>query len=117
MVERKTILVAFINAYQRYISPRKGFICAHRVLHGGMSCSESIKAYMLCFGHVGVWGHVRRQFSACAQAHMVLLQIAQDENSDKQPKKRKPPSREDDNERLYPAFCCADAALGCLPLW
>jgi len=42
-----TVLDAFvsmlISLYQRYVSPYKGFRCAHRVLHGGDSCSEYIQ--------------------------------------------------------------------------
>ncbi|ATD62555.1 MAG: membrane protein insertion efficiency factor YidD [Janthinobacterium svalbardensis] len=29
-----------IRAYQRYVSPRKGFSCVYRVLTGGTSCSN-----------------------------------------------------------------------------
>lgn len=32
--------VVAIGLYQKYLSPVKGFVCAHRVLHGGDSCSE-----------------------------------------------------------------------------
>ncbi|HAZ49213.1 MAG TPA: hypothetical protein DDW76_23430 [Cyanobacteria bacterium UBA11369] len=35
--------IASIKAYQRYISPHKGFSCAHRLLYGGESCSGYIK--------------------------------------------------------------------------
>lgn len=28
-----------IRGYQHYVSPYKGFMCAHRALQGGMSCS------------------------------------------------------------------------------
>jgi len=34
---------ALIAAYQRHISPHKGFHCAYRVQHGGQSCSGYIK--------------------------------------------------------------------------
>ena len=40
-------LAAFaIRMYQKYISPYKGFRCAHRVLHGGPSCSEFARLYV-----------------------------------------------------------------------
>lgn len=35
----RKFLVFLIKAYQKYISPYKGFRCAHRVLRGGVSCS------------------------------------------------------------------------------
>jgi len=32
--------VFFIHQYQKFISPRKGYCCAHRAVHGGESCSS-----------------------------------------------------------------------------
>nr|WP_298915317.1 membrane protein insertion efficiency factor YidD [uncultured Nostoc sp.] len=32
-----------ITAYQKYISPSKGFCCSHRLLHGGDSYSNYVK--------------------------------------------------------------------------
>ena len=34
------LALALIRAYQRWISPHKGFSCAHRVRLGGPSCSQ-----------------------------------------------------------------------------
>ncbi|MEH1791512.1 membrane protein insertion efficiency factor YidD [Nostoc sp.] len=39
----KTMAIESINAYQKYISPSKGFSCSHRLLHGGDSCSNYVK--------------------------------------------------------------------------
>lgn len=36
----RTIALALIRAYQRWISPHKGFACAHRLRLGGSSCSQ-----------------------------------------------------------------------------
>ncbi|WP_292844188.1 membrane protein insertion efficiency factor YidD [Nostoc sp. NMS8] len=35
-----------ITAYQKYISPSKGFSCFHRLLHGGDSCSNYVKTLL-----------------------------------------------------------------------
>lgn len=35
--------IATISGYQRHISPRKGYSCAHRLVHGGDSCSQYVK--------------------------------------------------------------------------
>jgi hypothetical protein len=37
------ISVFSINFYQQYISPYKGYCWAHRILHGGDSCSQYVK--------------------------------------------------------------------------
>jgi putative component of membrane protein insertase Oxa1/YidC/SpoIIIJ protein YidD len=39
----RSISISLIGGYQRYLSPRKGYSCAHRVVHGGQSCSEYVK--------------------------------------------------------------------------
>ncbi|MBE9258445.1 MULTISPECIES: membrane protein insertion efficiency factor YidD [Aphanizomenonaceae] len=43
----RSSLVTAINLYQRYLSPYKGYCCAHRVLHNGESCSEYVKGVFL----------------------------------------------------------------------
>lgn len=57
-----------ITGYQRYISPYKGFCCAHRVKHGGMSCSEYVKQALL---HHGAWRSIpviKKRFKECKMA-------------------------------------------------
>lgn len=39
----KTMAIESITAYQKYISPSKGFCCSHRLLPGGDSCSNYVK--------------------------------------------------------------------------
>lgn len=48
----KRIALALIRAYQRWISPHKGFACAHRLHHGGASCSQA--GFRLIRRH-GLW--------------------------------------------------------------
>lgn len=78
------VMIGAINLYQRYISPRKGFICAHRVLHGGHSCSEAVKQAAAERGVSGAWEMGRRRFRECREAARLLpsrkieLQIAEE---------------------------------------
>ncbi len=39
----KTILIKLISFYQRFISPKKGFNCAHHQRYQQGSCSEAVK--------------------------------------------------------------------------
>lgn len=39
----RSIAIKLIYFYQRYLSPKKGYSCAHRTLYGGDSCSEYVK--------------------------------------------------------------------------
>ncbi len=39
--------IASLNLYQKHLSPRKGFSCPHRLLHGKDSCSDYVKQILL----------------------------------------------------------------------
>lgn len=65
-------LVWLIGLYQRFISPHKGFCCAHRVRHGGRSCSEAVRAILLEDGLWSGWPRVREQFRSCHSAAQAL---------------------------------------------
>lgn len=61
-----------IRLYQRRISPYKRFVCAHRVLHRGESCSQYV---LRLVNSQGVWraaGAARRRFRECRQAALLL---------------------------------------------
>lgn len=66
------LLVWLIGIYQRYVSPYKGFRCAHRVRHGGLSCSEAVRAILLEDGIWLGWSRVREQFRSCHSAAQAL---------------------------------------------
>ena len=60
--------ISLIEFYQQYISPWKGFSCAHRVYHGGHSCSEAVKKII---GEQGLFAgltRIRQRFRECAEA-------------------------------------------------
>jgi len=63
---------ASISGYQRYISPHKGFSCAHRLLHGGESCSQFVKRMISQHGLVDAMKASRQRFKACRAANQTL---------------------------------------------
>ncbi|MDJ0974085.1 MAG: membrane protein insertion efficiency factor YidD [Planctomycetota bacterium] len=70
--DRATVLTAvctaLIRAYQRWISPRKGWRCAHAAVNGGPSCSAfALQALRENAMHDAV-AAVRSRFRACARA-------------------------------------------------
>lgn len=68
----KTFAIAAIDGYQRFISPYKGFSCAHRVRTGRASCSRFAKRAIARLGMVaGVLVTIRR-FEVCAASARVL---------------------------------------------
>ena len=66
------IAALMIRLYQKHISPRKGFRCAHRVLHGGASCSEFARQYTLEHGLWAMFPALRLRFRECRMAKETL---------------------------------------------
>ncbi|MTJ49082.1 membrane protein insertion efficiency factor YidD [Dolichospermum sp. UHCC 0259] len=68
----RRIGVTAITGYQRYISPYKGFRCAHRVLHGGESCSGYVKRQIAEYGLTDAFVKSKKRFQACTEANRIL---------------------------------------------
>jgi putative component of membrane protein insertase Oxa1/YidC/SpoIIIJ protein YidD len=67
-----SLAIAAISGYQRYLSPHKGFRCAHRVLHQGESCSQYVKRKVQEDGFVAALRSSRRRFAECKEANLVI---------------------------------------------
>lgn len=63
---------SLIGFYQRYISPHKGFRCAHRVYHGGQSCSGYAKTVVQSHGLGAALPLIRRRFADCGQVARMM---------------------------------------------
>ncbi len=57
-----------ITVYQRYISPYKGWHCAHAQCYGGLSCSEYGKRAIAAHGVVAGWMLIQDRFQECSAA-------------------------------------------------
>ncbi|MDR1995283.1 membrane protein insertion efficiency factor YidD [Azonexus sp.] len=68
----KSLALEGISIYQRFISPRKGFVCAHRVLHGGISCSAFAAEAIRDHGVIAGIRNLRERFEMCRQAYLIL---------------------------------------------
>lgn len=67
-----TVASQLIRGYQKYLSPYKGYQCAHRVLHGGDSCSQYIKTQIENVGLVKATPLALTRFQACKHSSMAL---------------------------------------------
>jgi putative component of membrane protein insertase Oxa1/YidC/SpoIIIJ protein YidD len=67
------IAALLIRMYQRFISPYKGFRCAHRVLHGGPSCSEFARLYVQENNFWAMFPALRMRFRECRMAKETLI--------------------------------------------
>ena len=64
---------AAIQRYQQRLSPRKGWSCAHRVAHGGPSCSGAVRDIVRRRGLVRGARPTVLRFVACYQAASLLM--------------------------------------------
>ena len=60
--------ITTINLYQHYISPHKGYCCAHRAYTGEDSCSQFAKVAIQDNGLFSAFPLIRKQFDRCSFA-------------------------------------------------
>lgn len=70
----RSTAATLIGGYQKYLSPHKGFSCAHRVWHRGESCSEYAKRTIVERGLMDAIPLVRERFQECKVANERLQQ-------------------------------------------
>ena len=108
------LAIRAINTYQKHLSPRKGYCCAHRILYDGDSCSEHIKKLFIDnLDLISVIKQSHQRFAACKQANIIL------KSQKEQPQKRKNQTQtkpESDTsylggEFISEAFCCTGEVL------
>ena len=80
-----SIAIRTIGVYQHYISPYKGYRCAHRAHLGGTSCSEFAKEAMRIRCSVfAALPLIKKRLIDCRKAHMEFqraqLQLMQEQS-------------------------------------
>jgi putative component of membrane protein insertase Oxa1/YidC/SpoIIIJ protein YidD len=65
-----------IGQYQRHLSPRKGFTCAHRKLHGGASCSGYLRELVTTEGFTNAIQPFQQRLIDCRKANDQLRLMA-----------------------------------------
>jgi putative component of membrane protein insertase Oxa1/YidC/SpoIIIJ protein YidD len=68
----RSLAVTAITGYQRFISPYKGFSCAHRVLYGCESCSQYFKRVISEEGIFTAITNAKGRFQECREANEIL---------------------------------------------
>ncbi|WP_084722232.1 membrane protein insertion efficiency factor YidD [Photobacterium aquae] len=77
-------VVVLIRFYQRYISPYKGYRCAHAYYRQGDSCSEAIRKLVIEHGVVKSLPLARKRFQDCRTVYLIESQ-----NDRKEKRKRR----------------------------
>ena len=67
-------IAALIMGYQRWLSPLKGFTCAHRAFHGGDSCSEWGRKTVLEVGVLSFLALMYERLKDCEAAYAAMAQ-------------------------------------------
>lgn len=79
-----TLAVGAIGVYRRYLSPWKGFRCAHAALHGRGSCSDfGLRVYER-HPFATATALMRRRFAACRRAYLTLVAGSRSEDEEKE---------------------------------
>lgn len=116
-----------IRQYQRHISPYKGFVCAHRVLHQGESCSQYVLRIVNAAGASAAVAAARVRFRECREAARLLASRRFEErlHEDQEEKRRKLNAASGDPSdqcaclgQVLPFAVCADLApFACCADW
>ena len=97
------ILINLILTYQKYLSPHKGYCCAHSVLHGNSSCSSWAVRILKKQRASLLLPLMKRRFQACNKAHEKL--------------KKEESETKKNSDTVDPCPCSdkpiADCCLGC----
>ncbi|KIT18146.1 membrane protein insertion efficiency factor YidD [Jannaschia aquimarina] len=104
------IALGGIWAYQRWLSPRKGWRCAYSVAHGGTGCSGYVKH---AIREHGLWRAIplaRVRFRECKQAALAFAAQPARDGARTEPRKRNDKTR----RRCNNACDCGTGAFdGC----
>jgi putative component of membrane protein insertase Oxa1/YidC/SpoIIIJ protein YidD len=73
----RSLAVTAITGYQKFISPHKGFACAHRVLYGCESCSQYFKRVIAEEGIFTAIANAKGRFQECREASEIIKQRRQ----------------------------------------
>lgn len=68
----KNMAINSIIAYQKHISPLKGFSCPHRLLYGGDSCSNYVKRMLSERSFIEAAKSSLQRFKDCTRATQTL---------------------------------------------
>ncbi|MBR8830850.1 MAG: putative membrane protein insertion efficiency factor [Chroococcopsis gigantea SAG 12.99] len=66
------LAISAISTYQQHISPRKGYSCAHRLMHDDLSCSEYVKQQLLHQDLATALSFTLQRFRDCRAASQQL---------------------------------------------
>jgi putative component of membrane protein insertase Oxa1/YidC/SpoIIIJ protein YidD len=96
-----------IRDYQRYISPHKGFSCAHRKLHGEASCSGYFRESVANEGLSKSLQLFPDRLAECKEAYLILQsqKLASQKEDPKKAKSKKEKTKEASSTEKHDCNC------------
>jgi len=78
------VAIQFIQAYQKYLSPRKGFSCAYSRMYGSESCSEYLRRTVKTHGINKAIPLFQQRLKECelAYIHLKTLSLCNEQSSE-----------------------------------
>lgn len=70
----RIVIISCIKFYQQFISHRKGYCCAHRVLYGESSCSMYVRRAFEKRNSFSAFRLSLKRFQLCKEASLILNQ-------------------------------------------
>jgi putative component of membrane protein insertase Oxa1/YidC/SpoIIIJ protein YidD len=108
------LAVGLIRGYRRFVSPHKGFRCAHHALHGDGSCSAFGLAVFQAYSFGRAVALIRERFRDCRHAYGVLTSQDANDDSPERAGRRKSNGTTGSLARNWDACACdALSALDC----
>ncbi|MFA0327404.1 membrane protein insertion efficiency factor YidD [Vibrio splendidus] len=68
----RILAILSIKGYQKHLSPRKGFKCAHARYYGGKSCSEAVIEYLEGSPLLALPSDITARFKECKMASLEM---------------------------------------------
>lgn len=105
---------ASITGYQKYISPYKGFACAHRLLYGGESCSQYVKRMMVEKNLRVAIQASKQRFRACKKANRIIRASIEEPEREESPKTPNNERKRSDRVKDWLSDCgctCGEVAV------
>ena len=66
------VTLTTLSIYKRCIDPHKHGKCSHRLVHGGLSCSDYIRAVVKKHGAISATPLIKQRYADCRESYFLL---------------------------------------------
>jgi putative component of membrane protein insertase Oxa1/YidC/SpoIIIJ protein YidD len=66
------VTLTTLGIYKQYIDPHKHGKCSHRLVHGGLSCSDYIRGVVKEHGAIAATPFIKQRYADCRESYFLL---------------------------------------------